>query len=165
MRCTGAAGSVFCQWRVNTGRPVIFVVLQMPMTTVRPSRFLIYGLVDPRDRCLRYIGKTHKRRELRLQEHIEAARTGGASHVYRWIRGLLDTGHLPDIFVLERVPGTDSWEEAERRQIAFWREPCGIEFPYVHPPQTRKSVPMVLNSVDLTNIHPGGRIADAERES
>ena len=128
------------------------------MTSARPSRFLIYGLVDPRNRCLRYVGKTHKRRELRLNEHIEAARADGASHVYRWIRELLDAGHEPQIFVLERVPGTDSWEEAERRQIAFWREASEIEFPYEHPPQTRKSDPTVLHSVDLTNIHPGGRI-------
>ncbi len=26
MRCTGAAGGAFCQWRVNAGRPVILVV-------------------------------------------------------------------------------------------------------------------------------------------
>lgn len=96
------------------------------MKTVRPSRFLLYGLVGPHDRCLRYIGKTHKRRELRLQEHIEAARNGQISQAYRWIREVLEKGYLPEIFVLERVPGTDSWEEAERRLIAFWRKPRDI---------------------------------------
>lgn len=141
--------------------PDLTVRKRLAMAKPRPSRFLIYGLVDPRDRCLRYVGKTHKRRELRLQEHVEAARGGGTSYVYQWIRELFDAGHLPEIFVLERVPGTDNWEEAERKQIGFWREPCGIEFPYTHPPQTRKSEPTVLNSADLTNIHSGGRIIDA----
>jgi hypothetical protein len=133
------------------------------MTTVHPSRFLIYGLVDPRDRCLRYIGKTHKRREIRLQEHVDAARAGEKSYVYNWIRRLLESNQLPEIFVIERVPGTDSWEEAERSQIKFWREPAGIKFPYTHPAQTRKSVPTILNMVNLTNIHKGGIIRDAEQ--
>ena len=78
------------------------------MPTVKPSRFLIYGLIDPRTRCLRYIGKTHKRRELRLKEHIEAAEDGETSYVYNWIRELLTSGYIPEIFVLERVPGNCS---------------------------------------------------------
>lgn len=132
--------------------------MEEAMTAPRPSRFLIYGLVDPRQQCLRYIGKTHKRREIRLQEHIAAAQAGETSHVYRWLRALLQSGHLPDIFVLERVPGTDNWEEAERRQIAFWRAPHEINFPYTHPPQTRKSVPTIIRSVRLTNMHDGGAV-------
>jgi hypothetical protein len=132
------------------------------MSKVRPSRFLIYGLLDPRNRCLRYIGKTHKRREIRLQEHIDAANEGKTSRVYTWIRELLESGHQPEIFVLDRLPGTYCWEEAERRQIAFWREAGEIDFPYIHPPQTPKSLPTVINAVDLTNIHPGGRIPNKE---
>lgn len=71
---------------------------------------------------------------------------------------MLDAGHMPEIFVLERIAGADSWEEVERRQISVWREPVGIEFPYVHPPQTPKSNPTILNSTDLTSMRPGGRI-------
>lgn len=132
------------------------------MTMVRPSRFLIYGLVDPRNRCLRYIGKTHKRRELRLQEHLEAARGGRTSYVYTWIRELLASDHLPEIFVVERISGDCSWEEAGRRQIEFWREPAEVQFPYTHPPQTRKSMSTIIHSANLTNIHEGGIIPDAE---
>lgn len=128
------------------------------MANSRPSRYLIYGLVDPRDRCLRYVGKTHKRREIRLREHIEAAREGKKTPVYNWLRGLLKSNFVPVVFVLERVPGTDSWEEAERRQISFWRAPKGIKFPYTHPPQTPKSTPTLIRSVKLTNIHDGGKI-------
>jgi len=131
------------------------------MSDVRPSRFLIYGLIDPRDRCLRYVGKTHKRREIRLSEHIEAAREGQSSRVYRWIRGLLKLDLVPEIFVLERVPGTDDWGEAERRNIAFWRDPKDIDFPYTHPPQTPKSKPTLIHSAKLTNIHEGGKIKES----
>jgi len=129
---------------------------------VRPSRFLIYGLLDPRDRSLRYIGKTHKRRELRLQEHLEAARRGKTSYVYNWRRELLESDRLHEIFVVERIPGDCSWEEAERCQIRFLRDPAGVKFPYTHPPQTRKSMPTIIHSVTLTNIHEGGIIPDAE---
>lgn len=45
----------------------------MAYQDVRVGRNLIYGLIDPRDRCLKYVGKTHKRRELRLAEHIMKA--------------------------------------------------------------------------------------------
>ena len=124
--------------------------------TRSPGRYLIYGLVDPRTRCLRYVGKTHKRRELRLREHIESAEEGEASPVYYWIRQMLDAGCEPAIFVLERVPGDGDWREAERRQIAFWRNPIAIEFPHDHPPQTPKSTTTRICSVDLTNVSDGG---------
>lgn len=39
----------------------------------RVGRHLIYGLLDPRDLALRYVGKTHMRREHRLARHIERA--------------------------------------------------------------------------------------------
>ena len=44
----------------------------------RVGRYLIYGLLDPRNKTLRYIGKTHKRREWRLGEHIELAKENDA---------------------------------------------------------------------------------------
>ncbi len=124
----------------------------------KPSRYLIYGLIDPRDRCLRYVGKTHKRREIRLNEHTVAAMSGEVSRVYSWLRKLIELGSFPEIFVLEKVSGSDNWEEAERRLIAFWRNPAAIDFPYVHPPQTPKSLPTLIRSAKLTNIHDGGMV-------
>lgn len=54
----------------------------------RVGRYLIYGLLDPYELCLRYVGKTHKRREIRLKEHIEDALSGSTSPVHQWIRGV-----------------------------------------------------------------------------
>ena len=120
-----------------------------------PSRALIYGLVDPRNRHLRYIGKTHKRRELRLREHIEAARAGEVAYVYNWVRQLLAVNIEPEIFVLERVAPASKWQQAERQQISRWSE-SPPQFPYLHPPQTPKSEPVEILGVKLTNIRPGG---------
>jgi hypothetical protein len=126
--------------------------------TRTPSRALIYGLIDPRDRCLRYIGKTHKRRELRLAEHVEAAKNGEKSHIYNWIRLLLAENLEPEIFVIRKVKNYTDWEEVERNQIKIWRNSDHIIFPYTHPPQTPKSTPVLILSGKLTNIHDGGAI-------
>ncbi|MFC1745933.1 hypothetical protein ACFL35_18215 [Candidatus Riflebacteria bacterium] len=120
------------------------------------GRYLIYGLIDPTNRCLRYIGKTHQRREWRLAEHLEKAKNGVDSHVYNWIRQLINKGLEPEIFVIEKVPPEKDWREAEIRNIAFWRNPIEIDFPYVHPPQTPKSKPTLIKSVSLTNVAEGG---------
>lgn len=48
----------------------------------RVGRYLIYGLIDPRDSSLRYVGKTHKRRERRLAEHVARAVEGRSEPVY-----------------------------------------------------------------------------------
>jgi hypothetical protein len=91
------------------------------MARPRVGRFLIYGLVDPRDRSLRYIGKTHKRCEARLAEHVALAMEGNAAPVYGWIRSLLGNGLEPEVFILERVEPTGDWRCAEQAAISRWR--------------------------------------------
>lgn len=126
------------------------------MLTRFPSRYLIYGLLDPRSNALRYIGKTHKRRELRLNEHIEAAHEGRTSPVYQWIRELLAVDLTPTIFVLARIPGSDAWQTAERDEISRWRNWNAGDLPYLHPPQTPKSDITVIDCVSLLNVRSGG---------
>jgi len=92
----------------------------------------IYGLYDPRDGVIRYVGKTMAYRS-RLRQHISAARKGKTYHVYCWIRKLLREQIRPEIRLIETVvPGGD-WVAAERRLIAQYRK-----------------------SSDLTNIGDGG---------
>ncbi|NDY96256.1 GIY-YIG nuclease family protein [Wenzhouxiangella limi] len=119
------------------------------------GRYLIYGLLDPRDQSLRYIGKTHKRRELRLKEHIEEAKEGTHRPVHRWIQELLSEGHEPQIFIWRRISPEQDWGDAERAAIGYWRT-FSDPLPYLHPPQTPKSQPVLIRSVDLTNIRGGG---------
>jgi len=123
---------------------------------VRVGRYLIYGLLDPRDKSLRYIGKTHKRRELRLAEHIEDAGLGKGRPLHVWIRELLEQDLQPQIFVLRRVPPSESWGIAEREEISKWRALRSKQLPLVHPPQTPKSQEVVIHQVNLTNVQNGG---------
>ena len=124
--------------------------------TVRVGRYLIYGLLDPRDQILKYVGKTHKRRELRLAEHIEDAKLGGSRPLHVWIRSLLLENLEPEVFVLRRIPPNESWEEAERSEIAKWGAAHPSDFPIVHPPQTPKSKTVKIRGARLTNVHSGG---------
>lgn len=76
----------------------------------------IYVLIDPRDRQVRYVGKS-VRPASRLREHLQRARLGRASHLYCWIRSI---GAIPDIEVIDEVPDSD-WQVAERFWIAYLR--------------------------------------------
>ena len=123
---------------------------------VHVGRYLIYGLLDPRDNSLQYIGKTHKRREWRLAEHIECAKEDDKRPVYDWIRELLAIGLEPEIFVWKRIPPNGDWREEERDAISFWSNASNIQFPYIHLPQTPKSKTIVINKVTLRNATKGG---------
>ena len=122
----------------------------------RVGRWLIYGLLSPRDKTLIYVGKTHKRREIRLQEHIERALEGANTPVHQRIRSILDAGHSPEVFVLVRVPPDRSWQHEERRQIRLWRTITNQELPIMYPPQTPKSIDVEIRKVELLNVRDGG---------
>ena len=71
----------------------------------------IYALIDPRTGEVRYVGKADDP-DLRLAQHIAAARKGEATYKGRWIRKLLDLELKPSLEILEEVPIQD-WEEAD----------------------------------------------------
>ncbi len=95
---------------------------------IHVGRYLIYGLIDPRDASLRHIGKTHKRREWRLAEHLEHAREGDRRRVYDWIRELIQAELQPEIFVWRRMPPDEDWRLAEEQAIASWSRPDNSMF-------------------------------------
>lgn len=116
------------------------------------GRYLIYGLLDPRDNSLKYVGKTHKRRENRLADHIEDAIEGSTAPVHNWIRELLSIDLEPMVFVLKRLEASENWRVGERKEIVRWNNWPSDKLPYLHPPQTRKSVPVKIEYVDLLNV-------------
>lgn len=82
----------------------------------------IYGLFDPRNYSLRYIGKSDNP-DLRLKQHIKESKCSKKHERYvcNWIRQLLSEGLEPSIEILEEVP-IDSWEETESAWIAECRK-------------------------------------------
>lgn len=79
----------------------------------------IYGLFDPRNGQLRYIGKTTNVSK-RMEKHYGEARAGSRLHSRRWLDGLLALGLRADIVVLEEV-APEYANEAERFWIASMR--------------------------------------------
>jgi len=81
----------------------------------------IYGLVDPRNDQLRYVGKTKHQLSRRLTQHMADARGQYKNyHSSNWMRSLLVKGLEPEIFLIESVARAE-WEEAEQFWIAYFR--------------------------------------------
>lgn len=79
----------------------------------------IYGLFDPRDERLRYIGKANNA-ERRLISHLRDMNRRNTP-LYAWMRKLVALEMVPEMQVLDRCAPI-SWQTEERRQIAIARE-------------------------------------------
>lgn len=79
----------------------------------------IYGLFDPRDNQLRYVGKTINL-ENRLRDHISWAIQDDPCPKSDWIKELLALGLEPKIDILEKTTEKD-WAELEIKWIATCR--------------------------------------------
>jgi len=76
---------------------------------------VIYGLTDPRDGSLRYIGKTIGRLKDRLSGHLCDVRPYHPERKRLWLDELRALGLCPEIFEIEPCPRTSALE-----QEAFW---------------------------------------------
>lgn len=80
----------------------------------------VYGLVDPRDGQLRYVGVTRVSPEKRLLAHLrDAKQSKEQSHRIHWLRSLLNQGITPEVFVIEENPS--DWKEAEPFWINYFK--------------------------------------------
>lgn len=118
----------------------------------QPSRILVYGLLNPVNDELFYVGQTRKRREFRLLEHIEHAVGGSELPVRCYIRDLIGKGRIPSIFVLERVKDPTLTDGIERRWIRHFATNSHDSLPIKVTPQTPRSVEVCIRSVSLTNV-------------
>lgn len=82
-------------------------------------RVYIYGLVDPRDQLIHYVGAT-RNLTARLSRHL--SKEDKASQKWAWIKELRGRGLLPHLIVLEVVEGpeTENWSKVE----SFWIDRC-----------------------------------------
>lgn len=86
---------------------------------LRDKPVLIYGLIDPRNNELRYVGKTENNLLARLRSHVHRAVVERPTlHVSRWLATMISDGVRPEIMLLETVPIGGDWIEAE----CFWIE-------------------------------------------
>jgi len=86
------------------------------------QKYIIYGLFDPRNGELRYVGKTEGSLRIRLQHHLYRARHS-KSNTYKanWLRSVLDAGLTPEVVELETAPDASSLADAECWNISYYR--------------------------------------------
>lgn len=109
---------------------------------------VIYGLTDPRDDRVRYVGQTVLHLEDRRYQHVfEAVQMAGArsfkSPKVLWIQELLRLDYVPEVVVLQQVMHDEDHLVIEREWIA----------------KLRATTP------DLTNIASGGGHRAGHRRS
>jgi len=78
----------------------------------------IYGIADPRDHVIRYVGKTSRAVVERLGEHELKPSN---KNVGEWLRGLRAQGVSAEVIVLETCPRTH-WQDREIYWIAKLRK-------------------------------------------
>ena len=102
----------------------------------------IYGLIDPRTKQIRYIGKANDPAK-RYYDHIKQAKDGYKSYKCNWIRNLFKAGRKPVLIILQRYIPLKLWRDAER----FWVQYCKDK------------------GYKVTNLYPAGIGADVSEES
>jgi GIY-YIG catalytic domain-containing protein len=80
----------------------------------------IYGLVDPRNQAIRYIGKSVDPPK-RLATHLSKSSLKKHTHKNCWIRSLLEGGLKPKLEILSEVDYRDDWTAEEKVWIARLR--------------------------------------------
>lgn len=86
------------------------------------SRFLIYGLADPRNGQLRYVGKSTSGL-LRPRSHASPSnlRRSGNRHSANWIRQLQGLGLKYEVVIIEETQEKAGLAEQEKFWIAYFR--------------------------------------------
>ena len=90
---------------------------------IHAARYLIYGLIDPRTRLVRYVGKSTNGMR-RPKDHRQPSRVRLQTHVACWVRSLLAQGLDYEIVVLETCTAEAPLFDSERWWVAFGRA-CG----------------------------------------
>lgn len=106
----------------------------------------IYGMVCPKTKEIRYIGKTTRSLQARLHNHITESKRSRHSHKHRWIAKCCDEGMRPTMWLLEEVEDGVRWQDREREWI-------------------RKARAMGLNLTNQTNGGEGMNFIDEEAKS
>jgi len=82
--------------------------------------FYIYGLIDPRTNCVRYVGKA-KNTDQRFSNHWCPSGRSDKTPKGAWFRKLHRLGLKPLLVILDVVP-EEEWHQAEREWIAHYRK-------------------------------------------
>jgi hypothetical protein len=85
------------------------------------DRYVIYGLVDPRNEEIRYVGLSSRGVGIRYSQHMSPSSLAEGGCKNNWIKSLLNQGLKPKLVVLLVCSSTAELKEEEKRIIAYQR--------------------------------------------
>jgi group I intron endonuclease len=86
------------------------------------EKIFIYGIYDSEEpQLIRYVGKTKKKIQERLNQHIYLSKRKVKRPLYLWIKKLLDDGKKPEVVLIEETDDKE-WVEKEIFWIRFYRK-------------------------------------------
>lgn len=86
------------------------------------TRFLIYGLVDPRNGQLRYVGKSQSGHRRPKQHSMPTYLKKENTHKANWIKQLLSENLKPYIVTIQEFEDPDILAQAETHWIAYFKQ-------------------------------------------
>jgi hypothetical protein len=84
------------------------------------SNFIIYGLVDPFTKELRYIGKSCSGL-IRPRNHFKPSELCHKTHKVHWIKSVLSQNKKPEIVIIEQHDNPELLDEAEQFWIEYYK--------------------------------------------
>lgn len=82
--------------------------------------FYVYGLIDPFNNELRYVGYAKNPKD-RLVKHLCPSKLTGFTHKENWIKSLFSRDAKPQLFLLEEFESKEEALQAEIELIAYYR--------------------------------------------
>lgn len=77
------------------------------------GRLIVYALIDPESREVRYVGETVRKAAIRMSQHLRAAKEKTTPPVNAWMRGLVERGGLPEMLELEEYADRQAMHDGE----------------------------------------------------
>lgn len=84
------------------------------------SNNIIYGLIDPNTKELRYVGKTVNLSN-RMAGHYTPAKLRQKTHKNDWLKSLINKGQKAEVIVLETYDDANDLYDAEQELIAYYK--------------------------------------------
>lgn len=81
----------------------------------------IYGLLDPRNNTLRYVGQTVQSLESRLKHHVKPCEIKKINYKCQWLKGVIRSGFKPKIILIQECLSVHELNEAEVFYIEYFK--------------------------------------------
>lgn len=85
------------------------------------QKYYVYGLFDPRNSNLRYVGYTKNSIKERLAAHCKDSSLKINNHKNNWIKLLMLNNSIPEIFILETYDSKEEALQSEIDLIAYYK--------------------------------------------